>query len=333
MRWRAPAFRPPAHRPLVRLSALCTGLLIAAGAPPAAAVMVGAPPDTPQAHVEPNRNDSAFSAVVSVRVNGSPFSGVVVAPLHVLTAAHVVGTQPPSALAVQVNLDAQAVQRGVTAVQRFASASFPYDDLALLTLDAPLPPDLRIPPILRSRIDTGTVITLVGHGASGAGTVGPNVAASATVRRRGRNVIDAVQPTIDTSGRRSLFYLFDFDGPDGNGALGGPSLGNAEEAGLAGGDSGSPVFATVGGTLWLVGINNLVAPAPGETTITYRFGSVCGGMLLSDARFLAWLEEQTHGSLGQQPGREGEAPLPAWGLGLLGLLLAGRARRIHRPRR
>ena len=74
---------------------------------------------------------------------------------------------------------------------------------------------------------------------------------------------------------------------------------------------------------WLVGINNLVAAAPGATTVDYKFGTLCGGMLLSDARFIRWLTTQTHGTLGQSSGN-GEMPLPGWALGALGVGLAGR---------
>ncbi|MFL6661890.1 MAG: hypothetical protein ACJ8G7_06900, partial [Rhizobacter sp.] len=85
------------------------------------------------------------------------------------------------------------------------------------------------------------------------------------------------------------------------GPLGGPSLGNGSETGLAPGDSGSPAYAEIDGRTWLIGINNLVAPPPGERAIDYRFGSQAGGMLLCDPRFIAWLVEQTHDTL----------PLPA----------------------
>lgn len=310
--------------------ALAIGLGLSLGSAPASALMVGMAPDTPQAHVDPNRNDSPWSSAVAVIANGGTYSGVMVSPRHVLTAEHVVGTRPAAEVAVQVNLGESPRRHAVVAVARFPSASFPYDDLALLTLDSAVDADVRIVPVLRSAPPAGTELILVGYGASGAGDQGPSVAALPGVKRVVRNRVDAVQPSVDGSGRRSLFYLYDFDGPSGPGSLGGPSMGNSIEGSLASGDSGSPAFATIDGQRVLVGINNLVAPPPGETANSFRFGTVCGGMLLSDSRFITWLENQTQGSLGQQPPREGEAPLPPW---TLGLLLAGVGASMARRRR
>lgn len=320
--------RPPfPERPPRRAALLACATFLLGAARPAEALMVGAAPDTPQAHVDPNRNDSPWSSAVAVLVNGAPYSGVVVAPHHVLTAEHVVGTRPPAELQVQVNVDANPRRLAVTQVQRFPTVSFPYDDLALLTLADAVPAEVRIAPILRSMPAAGSVITLVGYGASGPGNLGISVPAQASVKRTVRNAVDAVQPTVDASGRRSLFFAFDFDGPS-PGPMGGPGLGNAIEGSLASGDSGSPAFISQGGQTWLLGIGNLVAPPAGSTGVTFQFGSVCGGMLLSDPRFIAWLEEHTHGTLGQQASREGEAPLPAWALLGLGAGLFV-ARRRH----
>lgn len=52
-------------------------------------IMAGAPPDSPAARIDPNTTSSPWSGVGSVVVNGAPYSGVVVAPNFVLTAAHV----------------------------------------------------------------------------------------------------------------------------------------------------------------------------------------------------------------------------------------------------
>ena len=164
-----------------------TALALAAAAAPSQAIMVGALPDTPAAHVDANQGGTPYSGAVSVRVNGVPFSGVVVAPQYVLTAAHVVGANLPATLAVQVNVDGAPQVHAVTAVQRFASASFPYDDLALLTLERPVDPAVVVPAILRSTVPAGTALTLVGYGASGAGDVGPTAPASPNVKRWGRN--------------------------------------------------------------------------------------------------------------------------------------------------
>jgi Trypsin-like peptidase domain len=287
------------------------------------ALMAGLPPDSPTARVDGNTAASPWNSAVSVLVNGQPFSGVVVAPQYVLTAAHVVGLSPPTALQVQINAGAPVLV-GVTAVQKFPSASFPYDDLALLTLAAEAPAAVTIRPIYTTALPGPRAIELVGYGSSGAGNVGPTVSPQAAVKRRGRNVVDALADTVDTSGRTSRFYLFDFDGASGNGALGGGSLGNSVETGLAGGDSGSPAFIEIDGQVWLFGLNNFTTlPAAGAQP-DFRFGSVSGGIVLGDARFLPWLQAQTNGTLGPRPVLA-EVPLPWWSLAMLGVALAGSA--------
>ncbi|MGL1311187.1 hypothetical protein ACSTKO_24475, partial [Vibrio parahaemolyticus] len=85
--------------------------------------------------------------------------------------------------------------------------------------------------------------------------MGVTVSASSSVKRTGTNVVDALQQTLDTSGLISRFYVYDFDGPTGNGSLGGPTLGNSTETLVAVGDSGSPAFVRSGNSLQLFGIN------------------------------------------------------------------------------
>lgn len=292
--------------------------------------MAGALPDTASARIDANTAASPWTSAVSVIVNGSSYSGVAVAPSHVLTAAHVTGAAAPSVVSVQVNSTAVPVTLAATAITTFASASFPYDDLALITLAEPVPASVQVLPIYRQTPPARQVITLVGYGWSGNGDVGPTVVKAPGVKRVGSNVIDAVQTTLDTSGRTSLFYLMDFDGPTGAGALGTGTLGNAAETGFASGDSGSPAYATIGGQRWLLGINNFTAASPGTTVVDFRFGTLAGGILLSDPRFIAWLTAQTQGTLGQSNAPVGDVPLPGWSLGLLAGGLAAMALRGRR---
>jgi secreted trypsin-like serine protease len=321
---------PPATRRHVLAAAAALPLAVAAV--PGHALMAGAVPDTPAARIDANRTDSPWTSAVAVSVNGGLYSGVVVAPRHVLTAAHVVGANAPAAISVRVNADAAPVDMAASAVQRFPSASFPYDDLALITLAAEVPAAVEILPLRRSALPARQVITLVGYGWSGNGDLGPSVPGQSNVKRSGRNVVDLVQTTVDSSGRTSLFYLYDFDGRSGYGSWGGATLGNALETGLASGDSGSPAFAEIDGQRWLVGINSLVSPPPGLTANDYRFGTLCGGMLLSDPRFVDWLVAQTGGTLGPRAPESGDAPLPLWAAAALGVLLAARGRSGRRAR-
>lgn len=296
---------------------------------PAMAIMAGALPDTPTARVDANTASSPWTSTVAILIGSGVYTGVVVAPSHVLTAAHVAGGSAPSSITVQINATATPATLGVSAVTTFPSASFPYDDLSLLTLAAPVPSSVTILPILREGLPSHQTITLVGYGASGNGDTGATVNGSASVKRSGRNTADLVQTTVDTSGRTSLFYLFDFDGPSGTGAFGAGTLGNTSETCFSVGDSGSPAFAEINGRRWLAGINNFVATINGVGA-DYRFGTVGGGILLSDPRFIDWLDTQTGHTLADPNDSGGDAPVPAWALMVLGLALGGtiRARRL-----
>lgn len=285
---------------------------------PAHALMAGAPPDTPAARVDPNTTTSAWSGVGAVVVNGGTYSGVVVAPRFVLTAAHVSGGQPA---AVQFVLNFGGSQTHVIqaqAITRYPTQSFPYDDLALIELSAAVPAGVAIYPLAREPLTSAQQITLVGYGGSGNGNVGVSVNSSPAVKRVGGNVIDVVETTLDTSGRSSLFYLYDFDGPTGNGAFGGPTRGNAIETLVAGGDSGSPAFLGSAGNYRLVGINTFVLnPVAGEPN-HQRFGMAGGGMLLTRPEFLSWIDATT----GYTGGSVDIPTLPEWAL-VCAMLLFG----------
>lgn len=316
------------------LGPIAAALAFGAVVPEGHAIMAGALPDTPVARVDANTATSPWRGVGSVVVRGSAYSGVLISPRHVLTAAHVVGDAGPAEVVFVLHPGSSApLTLAAEAVTRFPDAAFPYDDLAVVQLQTPAPSGVPAYPIRAQPPAAAQSITLVGYGGSGNGDTGPSVGASSSVKRAGRNRIDAVVATLDESGRTSAFFVFDFDGPAGNGSTGGPTLGNAIESGLAGGDSGSPVFAEIDGVLWLVGISTFVAaPAAGQA-IDYRFGSLGGGMLLSDARFQDWLRSTTGNSL-VVPFPEGEVPAaPAWVLGLMGAALAGAlSRRSRRGR-
>ena len=298
----------PARRQLLTASS-CLAL-----AAPARALMAGSAPDSPDARIDANTPSSPWTSAVAVLTPSGIFSGVVVAPRFVLTASHVTGSATPGTLTVQLNHQATPVQIGATAVTPFPGASFPYDDLSLITLASPVPEGVGILPIYRDAPPAQQVLTLVGYGAGGTGDTGPAGPRSAAVKRVGRNVLDAVRQSIDGSGRRSLFFLYDFDGPWGNGPLGESSLGNAVETGVAPGDSGGPAYAEIGGRRWLLGINTMTLSASAGMPVDFRFGTIGGGMLLGDPRFVAWLEAQTGGTLAPLP--PPELPLPTWTLGL-----------------
>ena len=262
----------------------------------------------------------------SVVVNGTSYSGVLIAPRFVLTASHVSGTAPT---AIQFVLNVGGNRTHVIAaraVSVYPGASFPYDDLSVVELAGPAPAGVVIHPLARAPLPASQRITLVGYGGSGNGDVGPSIGGSQVVKRVGDNVIDLVATQLDASGRSSLFYLYDFDGPTGTGAMGGATLGNSIETLVAGSDSGSPAFARIGGVYHLIGINtfvtNPVAGAPND----FKFGMVGGGILLTRPEFLNWIDAITgYGA------NDADVPtLPQWALILGVTLLSGIAVQARR---
>jgi Trypsin len=296
------------------------GLAILATAPQAEAMMAGQPPDSPTARVDANVPGSPYAGVGSVVVGGSPLSGVVIAAQYVLTAGHVVSGQAPSNIQFVLNLNGSTQWTStVDSVSTYPTFNFPYDDLAVLKLTKPVPDNVPVYSIYSGPISTGLLITLVGYGGSGNGNTGVTVGASSAVKRSGGNVVDALQPTVDNSGLTSKFYLYDFDGPTGNGPLGGPTTGNSVETLVAVGDSGSPAFVHNGAVLQLFGINTFVS-TPGGGAANYEFGTAGGGIVASDPRFASWLQTATAGTLGQAP-FTADGPLPLWCDALLAGLL------------
>jgi hypothetical protein len=297
-------------------------LALITASPRAHALMAGMAPDTPAARVDSNTAESIYAGVGSVIVAGATLSGTVIASQYVLTAGHVANGQPASAIQFALNLGGPTQWKSsVESVAIYPTFSFPYEDLAVLKLTTPVPAGVPIYPMYSGPFSAGLTITLVGYGASGNGNVGVTVGASSTTKRTGTNVADALQPTIDSSGRTSSFYVYDFDGPTGNGSLGGPTTGNGSETLVAGGDSGGPSFVRSGSELRLFGVNTFVSAPTAGATVNYQFGTIGGGILASDPRFATWLQTVTNGTLGHSPAID--APLPFWSSGLLAVFLAG----------
>ncbi len=296
--------------------------------------MAGELPDSPAARVDANTTASPWSGAVSVVAGGSAFSGVMIGPQHVLTAAHVAAGQAASALRVVINLGATPLSMTVATSTTYPGTVFPYDDLCVLRLVQPAPAGAAIYPIADTPVATGAQLTMVGYGASGNGSATPTANASSSVKRRGGNVIDQLPDRLDASGRSSPFWICDFDGPAGTGPMGGASLGNTIETCMASGDSGSPVFIDTGNGPALYGLSTLVLNF-GNGAASSTFGSGGGGPVLAHAPYLAWLQAQTDGSvmLLSQLSAADVPVAPAWALGLLGAaLLSPLLRRPERTR-
>jgi hypothetical protein len=244
-----------------------------------------------------------------------------VTPRHVLTAAHVALGREAAAVTVWANLGATPTPLPVQAVLVYPGADFPYHDLALLQLSESAPVGVAVYPVVDTLPPAGATATLVGYGSSGTGDVGPTVPASPQVKRVGRNVIDQYTDRLDATGRIGAFFLYDFDGPSGNGPLGGPTLGNAQESTVAGGDSGSPSFVDVDGAPALFALNTAALQLSGTAAST--FGSGGAGTVLAYPPYLSWLREQTQQGLQLTSQRQADSvpTAPAWALGLLGAAL------------
>ncbi|HVO47251.1 MAG TPA: trypsin-like serine protease [Steroidobacteraceae bacterium] len=306
-------------------------LALSSFAPGAFALMAGESPDSPAARVDRDTASSQYSGVGSVVVNGSALSGVVIASQYVLTAGHDVSGEPLTALQFVLNLGGSAWTTAIESVTIYPTFSFPYDDLAVLKLVNPVPIGVPAYPMYSGPIATGLTITLVGYGGSGNGNVGVTLGASSTVKRVGENAVDQLPTSLDTSGLTSRFFVYDFDGPGGNGALGGPTLGNSLETVVAVGDSGSPAFVHNGNSLQLFGINTFVSSPVSGQAVNYEFGTLGGGIVAADPRFASWLKTATNGTLGVSS--SGDVPLPLWSQGLLAMglvwLVARRPRALR----
>ncbi|MDP3824846.1 MAG: trypsin-like serine protease [Burkholderiales bacterium] len=318
--------RPTRRRVLIGAATTGLGLLLPRDA---SAIMAGNPPDSAAARVDPNTPLSPWSGVVSVVVGGAPFSGVVIGPRHVLTAAHVALNQNPANVTVVANTGATPTLLAVEAVTSYPTADFPYNDLSMLRLVQAVPASVAVYPVMDAAQPLGTRITLVGYGGSGNPATGASVAGTSNVKRVGQNVIDQLADRLDTSGRTGAFYLYDFDGPIGNGPIGAATLGNSIETSVAGGDSGSAAFVDTGSGPALYGLNTAVINFSGAAA--GAFGSGGTGMVLSHPPYVAWLAAQTNGSmsLSSQVGSADVPALAPWGLAALG---GGLAWWMRRPR-
>jgi hypothetical protein len=269
----------------------------------------GTPPDSPARRVDPNTTNSPWAGVgsLSVGVAGlreGTFTASALDVRHVITAAHVVAGRDPSEVRFNLNYGADLSHRieaaAVVVHPEYAgykpdpTSGVVHDDLAIVRLSEPLPFGVPFYAIRRSPVRPRTVITLVGYGASGDGESGRSIRASPSVKRVGRNVIDAA--FRDNGGAESLeVYVFDFDGPDtSTNRLGVGSLGNHIEATVAVGDSGSPALVPGAQRRWqLVGVNTFVAP---RSELNQRFGGLGGGVLLYP--YVGWVDSVLAGTAG-----------------------------------
>lgn len=248
------------------------------------AVVAGAAPDTPAARVDPNVASSPFSGVVSIETADSIFSGALIARRFVLTAGHIFDGNPaPSTVFINFNLSAGPPIRIVAASYvkhpNYVSFGNPNinNDLAIVELESDAPLQAAIYPLAVSVPLTGLVATLVGYGDTGTGDVGITIGRSATVKRTGRNALDAFIVDDPGSGQPEVFYC-DFDGATAaTNYVGSLTLGNAIEATVGGGDSGAPMLIQDGGQWKLIGVATFVSSFTGGPATRGVFGTAMGG--------------------------------------------------------
>jgi len=266
-----------------------TGLLFSSN--PAGAVVGG--------EVDPNVPESPWGGVGSVRVGKGVYTGALIAPSLVLTAAHAIGRANPASIMFTLNLgsgpettlraETVFVHPGFRGFRGFLHGS--EFDLALIRLHDPAPAGTPVYRIADLPLRQGAMITLVGYGASGTGDEGVTADAGAHVKRVGQNIADCFAfvpfpgncglPMLAGTGMPVL-YLFDFDSPDGAvGVFGGPPPPGVKEATLGGGDSGSPAFVRTSQGWEIVAVNTFVTRAGPDGQLGV-FGTVGGGVLLTD---------------------------------------------------
>jgi hypothetical protein len=269
------------------------------------------------AGVAENSATSPWSGVGSLNVGGSLFTGTLIAPGYVLTAAHLVAGTAAGSVSFEVNA---GTSYNIAASQIFINPDYTgsttgnlsgdptnHSDLAIIRLDGAVGADIPIYSLFNGNMQ-GADLNFV------------SFAGSSTVKKTGENMADAL--FTSASGSQQT-YLFDYDGPSlASNMLGGGTLGANREASLVTGDSGSAAFVLVNGQWQLAGINTFEATFGGGPTTSGAYGTGGGGVVL--AGYTAWITSVIAAPV-PEPASES---LVLVGLGLLAQVFRRRVKRL-----
>lgn len=279
-------------RPALRLNRwlMASAFPLLAVCLPAHALMAGAASDSPNARIDANTSTSPFAGVGSISIGGNTFSGTLIAPGYVLTAAHVASGVDASNIVFNLNVGGNLTQQIVASAvyvnptYTSFSSTHPADgDLAIIKLSQAAASGTPSYSLYGGDLRAGTTMTLVGYGDSGNGDTGIiSAGATPSVKRVGQNNADSFAGRLDGSIAKAIYY-FDFDGPTAaSNVMGGGTLGNSLETSLASGDSGSPAFVRDTQGNWLLaGVNTFRFGA------SLGFGNGGGGQLISP--YATWI--------------------------------------------
>lgn len=252
-------------------------LLAALAAAPGARALVGG------AGADQNTAASPWAGVGSLSTGGGQFTGTLIAPGYLLTAAHVVNGVDPASISFRLNSENSFASGASQVFINPAYGGTPtHGDLAIVKLSGAVKPGAApIYDVFGGSVQ-GRELALVSH------------ANSTSIRKTGANMADMV---LTDPGGKPQTYLFDFDGPTldsnriGDNIVANGTLGAAREASLVAGDSGSAAFVQAfvnGQWRWqLAGINTFEVTFREGPTTSGAFGTGGGGIVLSS--YASWI--------------------------------------------